>query len=137
MAAVLAGSRTPADWITISSPCTATFGEDTPSLASRLVMICCAKCIPAGVTRWPFAGTARKVSPVPEQRWEPPHPAARIERSASTPNTMTLFMVERLAVRQPGARGHGDRDLDRAGHGENRDRVSLHRPLLGGEAERK
>ena len=48
--AAFRGSWTPASWITISfPPWTATFGEVVPSLLTRLVMICCAVAIPAGV----------------------------------------------------------------------------------------
>ena len=71
--AACAGSLTPASWITIwFPPWTATFGEDTPILLTRLVMICCAVAIPAGVIGCAFvSGIARRTTSRPPCRSRP------------------------------------------------------------------
>src|SRR4051794_37374215 len=71
--AALAGLLTPASWITIwLSPWTATFGEDTPILLTRLVMICCAVAIPCGVIGcFLVSGIARRTTSRPPCRSRP------------------------------------------------------------------
>ena len=53
--AALAGSWTPASWITISfPPWMAMFGETRPIALMRWVMTCWAICICCGSMLWPF-----------------------------------------------------------------------------------
>src|SRR5437667_1852930 len=49
----------------------ATFGEVTPSLSTRLVMICCAVCMPAALSVVPLSGTARRTTSIPPCRSSP------------------------------------------------------------------